>query len=139
MKNEFWVLLPVKDLKRSKKFYMELGFLLNEVQGNPDNMVSLLVGKKDTLLNLFKENEFKRICGNETSDAKISTEVLFNISAQSNEEVNDFAEKVKKAGGKIFRKPGLTEGWMYSFGFVDLDGHRWAKVFMDFSKMPKQS
>jgi uncharacterized protein len=139
MKNEFWVLLPVKDLQKSKQFYMELGFSLNDRQGNPENMVGLLVGKKDIALNLFKEKEFKRFSANETSDAKTSTEVLFNLDAKNNDEVDEFAEKVKKAGGKIFRETGLTDGWMYSCGFADLDGHRWAKVYMDFSKMPKQS
>ena len=28
-------------------------------------------------------------------------------------------------------------GWMYGFGFCDIDGHRWNVLYMDMSKMPK--
>jgi uncharacterized protein YndB with AHSA1/START domain len=43
---------------------------------------------------------------------------------------------VRKAGGKIYAEPGESQGWMYAFGFEDLDGHRWSMLYMDISKMP---
>jgi hypothetical protein len=46
------------------------------------------------------------------------------------------AEIVRKAGGKIYAEPGESQGWMYAFGFEDLDGHRWSMLYMDISKMP---
>lgn len=134
MKNEFWLNLPVKDIKRSKEFFEPLGFgFKNEC----DTMVSLLAGKQDVPINLFKDDQFKGFSGNEICDTKNATEVLFNIGAENKEEVNEFAEKVKKAGGKVYREPAEKDGWMYGCGFTDLDGHRWGVLYMDMSKMPK--
>lgn len=47
------------------------------------------------------------------------------------------AETVRKAGGKIFAQPADSQGWMYVFGFEDLDGHRWSMLYIDPEKMPK--
>ena len=137
MKNEFWVNLPVKDLKKSKDFFIHLGFGIKEMTGNPTNIVILLAGEKDVAINLFEEKEFKGYSENEISDTKNATEVLFNIGAENKEEVDKFAEKVKKAGGEIYRGPEDKDGWMYGCGFTDLDGHRWSMLYMDMSKMPK--
>ena len=62
---------------------------------------------------------------------------MINIDAQSKEEVDQMAEIVRATGGKIYAEPGESEGWMYAFGFEDLDGHRWSILYMDYSKMPK--
>ena len=46
------------------------------------------------------------------------------------------SDLVVKAGGKIYAKAGNTDGWMYGFGFADLDGHRWNMLYMDVTKIP---
>lgn len=134
MKNEFWLNLPVKDLIKSKEFFTQLGFAFKDA---PKNLLSLLVGKHDMVINLFEEKEFKGFSGNEISDTKKATEVLFNIGAENKEEVDELVVKVKNAGGKIYRGPEVKDGWMYGCGFTDLDGHRWSMLYMDKSKMPK--
>lgn len=134
MKNEFWLNLPVEDLKKSKAFFTQLGFAFKRA---PENILSLLAGKHDIVINLFEEKEFKGFSGNEISDTKKATEVLLNIGAENRQEVDAFAEKVKIAGGKIYRGPEDKDGWMYGCGFTDLDGHRWSMLYMDMSKMPK--
>lgn len=63
---------------------------------------------------------------------------MISFDAESREEVDEMAAKVRAAGGTIFGEPGEIRGWMYGFGFADLDGHRWNMVFMDFSKLPQQ-
>ena len=135
MKNEFWVNLPVKDIKKATAFFTQLGF---GIKNSNANMTTLLAGEKDVAINLFEEKDFKGFSGNAISDTKNATEVLFNIGAENQEEVNEFAEKVTKAGGKIYRKPEEKDGWMYGCGFTDLDGHRWSMLYMDMSKMPKR-
>lgn len=134
MKNEFWVNLSVKDIGKSKAFFTQLGF---GFKNETDKMVSLLAGNQDVVINLFEENDFKEFSGNEICDTQHATEVLFNIGAENKEEVDEFAEKVKKAGGQIYRGPEYKDGWMYGCGFTDLDGHRWSMLYMDMSKMPK--
>jgi len=126
--------LPVKDLQRSKDFFIKIGFSFKD---SPPNLLSLLAGNEDVVINLFKENDFKGFTANEILDTNKGTEVLFNIGAENKDEVDKFAEKVKKAGGKLYREPEEKDGWMYGCGFTDLDGHRWSMLYMDTSKMPK--
>jgi hypothetical protein len=59
------------------------------------------------------------------------------MDAQSKEEVDVMAKRVKNAGGNIYTAPGEKDGWMYAFGFLDPDGHRWSVLYMDMSKMPQ--
>ncbi|WP_337958011.1 VOC family protein [Guptibacillus sedimenti] len=70
------------------------------------------------------------------ADARKATEVLFSIGVDTREEVDDLVKKVEKAGGVIFAKLGLTDGWLYGMGFIDLDGHRWNALYMEMEKMP---
>jgi predicted lactoylglutathione lyase len=62
---------------------------------------------------------------------------LFSFDAESREEVDEMAKKVKAAGGTLYAEPAENQGWMYGFAFVDPDGHRWNMLYMDMSKMPK--
>ena len=87
---------------------------------------------------LFQEDDFKRFVAHSISDTWQGSEILINIDAESREEVDEMANKVRKAGGTIYAEPGETQGWMYAFGFIDIDGHRWSMLHMDFSKMKKR-
>jgi len=137
MTKEFWVNLPVKDIKRSREFFTEIGFSLNQKYGNSDESASFLIGDKNVVLMLFVERIFKTFTRNEISDTGQSSEVLFSIDAENREEVDALAKRVSNAGGTIFSKPEEHQGWMYGFGFSDPDGHRWNVLHMDMSKMPK--
>jgi predicted lactoylglutathione lyase len=74
---------------------------------------------------------------NGIADPAKGSEMLINIDAQSRDEVDQMAEIVRKAGGKIYAEPAESQGWMYAFGFVDPDGHRWCMLHMDMDKMVK--
>jgi len=137
MTREFWVNLPVKDIKKSKDFFTQIGFSANPVPGNNENAASLLVGTKGVNIMLFEEKTFKSFSESKIADTAQSNEVLLSIDAENREEVNLLANKVRKAGGKVYNGPGEREGWMHGCGFSDLDGHRWTAVYMDMSKMPK--
>jgi uncharacterized protein len=59
---------------------------------------------------------------------------------------NPMHEKVEHLGGffivenkfvLIYAEPGESQGWMYAFGFIDLDGHRWSMLYMDIKNIPK--
>jgi predicted lactoylglutathione lyase len=103
---------------------------------NAKDYSSFLIGENNFVLMLFSNDVFKGFTKNEIADSKKVTEVLINIDAQSKEEVDEMAKTVVKAGGKVFAEPGESQGWMYAFGFEDLDGHRWNMLYMDMSKMP---
>ena len=134
---QVWLNLPVKDIQRSKAFFKEIGFSPNPYHENAEHLASFFIGDNNLVMMLFPEQVFKRFSGNEVSDTAKGTEVLLNIDAQSRNEVDEFCETVKRAGGKVYAEPGESEGWMYGFGFADPDGHRWAVLYMDMSKMPQ--
>ncbi len=136
MIQEYWLNLPVKDIKRSKKFFAEIGFSF-KTERETDTMTALLVGKAAMPIMLFEEKIFQNVVQNPISDASKTTEIMISFDAESKKEVDEMAEKVKKAGGNVFSKPQDIQGWMYGFAFSDLDGHRWNMLYMDLEKMSK--
>jgi len=137
MKNEIWLNLASKDLVKAKEFFLKLGFEMNERHSAP-HMVSMFVGNKKLVINLFVENLFQGFLGGHPiTDTKISNEILFSIGAGSPEEVDEMANKAVEAGGILYGKPGYKDGWMYGCGFSDLDGHRWNILYMDMNNIPK--
>lgn len=136
MKFNLWINLASKDLVKAKKFYQELGFEINKQHEAP-HMVSMFVGKDRLVINLFDEKLMETFMGGQkVTNKKTSNEVLFSIGADSPEEVNQWANKVKSAGGELYSEPEYADGWMYGFGFIDPDGHRLNLLYMDMSKMP---
>ena len=137
MEQEFWLNLSSKDLEKAKEFFIKLGFKINERHQAP-HMVSMFVGNKNIILNLFTESLFQGFIGGHPITNTIqSNEILFSIGASSPKEVDDMAQRAENAGGTLYAKPAAKDGWMYGCGFVDLDGHRWNILYMDVTKMPK--
>lgn len=136
MTKQIWLNLPVKDVAKSKSFFKEIGFSFNEDHDTPSS-TCMIVGEGSFVIMLFEENLFASFSQNKLTDTATSSEILISIDAESNEEVDTLAEKVKIAGGNVFAPPAESQGWMYGCGFADLDGHRWNVLFMDFSKLPQ--
>lgn len=137
MIKDFWLNLPVKDVKRSKEFFAQLGFKFDSPHGNSETSAALRIGDKQTVVMLFEESQFKTFTNCDVADVKKSSEVLLSFDAQSKEEVDELVEKIKKAGGTSNHKPSEMTGFMYGCVFADPDGHRWNILHMDMSKMPK--
>jgi predicted lactoylglutathione lyase len=114
-----WANLVSNDLERTTQFYTALGFKHN---GKSNELTSFSFGQSKFVINFFtKERLEKDINGNISSPK--DNEVIFSLSANSKEEVNNWVEKVKSAGGTIFSEPqDYEEG--YTFGFADPDGHK---------------
>lgn len=137
MENEFWLNLSTKNLAKAKDFFIKIGFIMNDRHQAP-NVVSMFVGNKKTVLNLFTAELFQGFIGNQPiTNTSQSNEILFSIGAGSPGEVDELARKALEAGGTLYAKPGYKDGWMYGCGFIDLDGHRWNVLHMDMSRMPK--
>lgn len=134
MTKQIWLNLPVKDIKRSKHFFSKLGFSFNE-EHDTEYSTCMLVGVNNFVIMLFEETMFEEFIKNKLRDTNQSSEMLISIDAESWEEVDIIAHRVEEAGGIVFSKPALSQGWMYGCGFIDLDGHRWGVLYMDFSKL----
>ena len=135
MQNEFWINLPSNDLAKSREFYTRLGFAMNDQHTNA-GMVSMSIGNKKVILNLFPAAVFQGFSQASANVAANTAEVLFSLGADSRGEVDAMAKKAADAGAILYGKPGEKDGWMYGCGFIDPDGHRWNVLFMDMSKMP---
>ena len=137
MTKELWLNLPVKDINKSKEFFIKLGFAFDEKHGNSDDMACLIVGSKNVAVVLFTETMFKGFTRHELADTTLASEILISFDAESRDEVDEMAKKAADAGGTVFCEPEEIQGWMYGCGFADLDGHRWNVLFMDMNQMPK--
>src|ERR1022692_2453823 len=104
MANEFWLSLPVKEIKRSKEFFTKLGFKFNPGPGNTDNSAPLVIGSKNVIVMLFEEPAFKGFVNQEVTDTNKSCEVLLSFDAKSKEEVDEMINKVIQAGGSSNHK-----------------------------------
>ncbi|WP_264565519.1 VOC family protein [Flavobacterium sp. N3904] len=136
MVKQIWLNLPVKNVEKSKAFFSKIGFAFNNKQETASS-ACMLVGEHNFVVMLFEEGMFEGFVQNKVTDTQRSSEILISIDAQSKQEVDEFAVKVKQAGGDLFAEPAENQGWMYGCAFADLDGHRWNVLYMDFSKMNK--
>ena len=128
MSTKMFVNLPVKDLNRSVEFFTKLGYTFNP-QFTDENATCMIVGE-DNFVMLLVEGFFKTFTPKPIVDAKSSTEVLVGLSAESRDEVNSMVETALAAGAKRYKEPD-DQGFMYSWGFEDLDGHIWEYFWMD--------
>lgn len=134
---QFWFNLPVKNLEKAKTFYRAIGFAESEMHASNSHMGRFFIGEQKVGMMLFPEETFKEYTSHQVTDTDTSSEVLLNIDAQSKEEVHEYVRIAKEAGGEVYREPELIQGWMYTCGFADVDGHRWNVLFMDMKEMPK--
>ena len=85
-------------------------------------------------LNIFAmlavEKRFQDFTPKPIADAKQVTEALVALSAETREEVDRIVETALAAGAHRYREP-KDHGFMYEWGFEDLDGHIWEYLWMD--------
>ena len=128
MSTKMFVNLPVKDLSRSKEFYVKLGFTFNPQFTNQN--AACMVISEDNYAMLLVESFFKTFTKKEIVDAKKNTEALIALSAESRQKVDEILNKALAAGAKEPRAPQDHE-FMYGRAFEDPDGHIWEIFWMD--------
>ena len=122
-----WSNLTVSDLDRTTKFYTELGFKSN---GRSSDLTSFFFGEQNFVMHFFLEEKLKANVAIEISDAHLSNEVIFTLSAESEEEVNAWEAAVLNAGGQIITKPEAFGDGYYGCVFADPDGHKFNVFYM---------
>jgi uncharacterized protein len=122
-----WANLAVSDLERTTKFYTDLGFKLN---GSSKELTSFLFGKNNFVMHFFIKDKLKTEIKGELADLTQGNEIIFTLSADSKEEVNQWATEVQKAGGKLVSKPEEFGEGYYGFVFADPDGHKFNVFYM---------
>jgi uncharacterized protein len=130
MITNLWINLPVKNIAAALKFYMGIGFSVNENYTTTEESASLFIGTNNTVLMLFHNEIFKNTTEREIGEQKNVTNALFSIGSESIESVTTLSELVIKEGGTIIRSPG-GDANMYGFSFFDLDNHSWNVLYMN--------
>src|SRR5262245_16844373 len=128
MSRMIFVNLPVKDLDRSMAFFRALGFTFND--GFTSEQAAYMNVSDQAAVMLVTEPFFSQFSTKQIADTNATMEVQNAVSAASREEVDELVEKAIAAGAQS-AKDGVDEGFMYSRGFQDPDGHLWDVVWMD--------
>lgn len=118
---KIWANLAVDDLERTTAFYTALGFASN---GASKELTSFLVGEDDFIIHFFLREVLQSNVPGEIADLSKGCEIVFTLSADSKEEVDEWEREVKKAGGKIISEPEEFGANYYGFVFTDPDGHK---------------
>ena len=127
MINAIFLNLPIKNLEKSVTFFTGLGFTFNQ-QFTSDESTCMVIGENMYAM-LCVEERFQKFLAKPIADPA-TTEVLISLSCQSKEEVTSLAEKAFTLGGQKVNEPD-DMGFMFSWGFEDLDGHVWDLFWMD--------
>lgn len=124
--------LFVKDVSKSTHFFKELGF-----DHNPqfsDETTTCVIISDNIFAMIMNEEKFKGFTKKEIPDTTTASEVILSFSADRREQVDEIVNKALSLGGKKFTEP-QDHGFMYIWGFQDLDGHLWEVAYMDESAL----
>ena len=133
MPTNIFVNLAVKDLEKSKAFFMALGYTFNP-QFTDQNAACLVISPTIYAM-LIVPAFFQTFTSKEIIDATKQVETLLALTCEDRAQVDDLAARAEAAGGKVYRTD--DQGWMYTKSIEDLDGHNWEFFYMDVTKAPK--
>ena len=125
---KIWANLAIADIARTTKFYTALGFTPN---GSSNELTSFLVGDKDFVIHFFLRDVLKSAIKGDIADLSNGNEIIFTLSAQSKEQVDDWEQEVRNSGGSIISQPEEFGKGYYGFVFADPDGHKFNVFFME--------
>jgi predicted lactoylglutathione lyase len=124
---KIWANFSVQDAERTNQFYTELGCMPNRM--NYPKLASFVFGDDDFVIHFFEEGS--QIDEYLAPGSKNNSEIIFTLSAETELEVKEWAEKVKNAGGTILKEPMRDEAGYYGFVFADPDGHKFNVLLVE--------
>lgn len=127
-KQKIWANFSVQSAAATNEFYTQLGFTPNGFN-KALKLASFLFGEDDFVIHFFEAGS--QIDEFLAPGAGTSSEIIFTLSAETEAEVNAFADKVRSAGGKILKAVRRDEAGYYGFAFADPDGHKFNVLLMD--------
>ena len=125
MAKMIFVNLSVSDLAHATAFYQAIGAQKN------DQFSDEMVFSETCHAMLRTDERFGEFTSKKVADARVSSEVLICVFADSRAVVDDMIGKAKNAGGAADPSPKQDFGFMYGRSFEDPDGHIWEVMWMD--------
>ncbi|MFN7137354.1 MAG: VOC family protein, partial [Thermomonas sp.] len=117
----------------SVDFFEALGFSFNP-DFTSENGAALIINDNTSVM-LVSEAFFSTLSKVPITDPRKATEALFSLSMDSREDVDALVRKAIAAGAVEGHDPE-DDGFMYSWAFVDLDGHQWGVFHMNPAQSP---
>jgi predicted lactoylglutathione lyase len=131
--NQIYVTLPVKNIQKTKEFWIKLGFSINEQMAD-ENAVCVVM-KENNIYVMFLTEEYFQTFINKPVAKSDTTQVLVSIGLNSREEVDNLVKTALENGGSQHEEP-QDYGWMYQNSFWDFNGHGWNVTFANASQFP---
>ena len=119
--------MPVSNVAASRDFFSALGFKFNEQFSNEESICLIIGENMFGMLN--NVSKFERFIDKKVVP-KDSNEVIISLACESTEEVRKLSEAAFAKGARKINEPE-DHGFMYSWGFEDLDGHLWDLFWMN--------
>lgn len=126
MATQIFVNLPVADLNRSVEFFTKLGYTFNPQFTNDD--ATCMIVSDNIFVMLLVRKFYQTFTEKEIVDAFKANECINCLGLESRAAVDDLVNKAVAAGGRATKQQ--DHGFMYSWGYEDLDGHLWEVVWM---------
>ncbi|MFM7014227.1 MAG: VOC family protein [Actinomycetota bacterium] len=127
MLGSIFINLPIKNLTRSVEFFTKLGFTFN-AQFTDEQSTCMVISDKVYVM-LVEEAKYASFVKKPIAD-KAVTEAILGLACDSKEEVTRLTE-IAFANGATRVNDAEDIGFMFSWGFEDLDGHLWDLFWMD--------
>lgn len=121
-----WANFAIEDLDRTTDFYTKLGFKSN---GRSNELTSFFFSDNSFIIHFFLKDILEKNTKVAFSNRQNPNEIIFTLSAETKEEVDQWAKSITDAGGKIDSEPQEFGDGYYGFVFSDPDGHKF-NVFM---------
>jgi predicted lactoylglutathione lyase len=133
MSKQIVINLPGASLPKSPAFFKALGYS-QDPQGTGDTTSRIVISEAISVM-LMTHTQFQQFTPRAICDTTEAAEVLFVLSCESRQAVDDLVAKAVAAGGTADKAEDF--GFMYTRGFVDLDGHGWGLTYL--SSLPPQN
>ncbi|SKA31040.1 hypothetical protein SAMN04488128_103398 [Chitinophaga eiseniae] len=118
---KIWANFSVQNLERTTAFYQRLGFKHN---GASNQLTSFFFGDDNFIIHFFLKDVLEPAMMGPIIDTQAGNEIIFTLSADTREEVNNWEKEIREAGGTIVSQPAAFGEGYYGFVFADPDGHR---------------
>lgn len=128
MTKRIFISLPVTDVAASTAFYEAIG-CTRDVAFSSDAVVSMHWSDSITFM-LASPGFYGTLTAKPIIDAKATSGALFALALESREAVDGFAASALAAGGREVHG-AEDEGFMYSRGVEDPDGHGFGPFWMN--------
>jgi predicted lactoylglutathione lyase len=127
MLTSVFITFPVEKLSKAVDFFTTLGFKFNAEYS--DSETACMIVNENIFVMLGEHKKYLGLIDKPIADPR-SSEVILSFSCSSKEEVNEMVSKALEMGARKVNEPEDL-GFMFSWGFEDLDGHLWNLLWMN--------